>query len=658
MANLRRNFADSTSSARFLRGLRPACLLLPLLVSCGGAEPVPLATGPSKLECVVSAPPPASTLSDPSLPRLPFLRVLGAHLVNDAGARTRLRGVAFGNEVWGNVAVPRGHHSEADFERLAHMGMNSVRFYLNYRTFEDDDAPGVYKEAGWDWLDENVAWARKHGVYLVLNMHAPAGGYQSQGKGVALWSEPAMQTRFIALWRAIAERYANEGAVAGYDILNEPVPHKTRAEWHELAERTIAAIREVDSKHAVFVERVNAVNGDWSEDSERNFFRVSDPNVVYEFHFYKPFHFTHQNAFWTDLAAREGSYPDESIAEVEWFHLDSRKQAKSKALPPGDADWKLLATEPFTVNDAALVVGKPVLTCDRNAGEAWFDDITLERLGKGGRPEKVWQTDLDTRRGWYFWTEDGQGTADVSTEGHGDQTSLRIRGTSASAHLSSDPLRFLLEKGKTYRMTGWMKGKGVTKNASCALQLDFAESKVPVHARTKDYLRQELDAYVAWGKRENVPLYLGEFGTIRTSFDEDRGGLRWTRDMLELIDERGLSYAYHAYHEENFGVFFGDGSLPDPKHANTALLELLTERGRASAEGSDLRHAPQPPSQPAASQPAPSTKPAAPTGVPAESTKPAPPPANVRPPISAADPLDPPSAAFPAAPEPTAPETR
>ncbi len=559
-------------------------LALPALVACSGAEAKPpVAAASPAPETTATTDVSTSPLSDPNLPKLPLLRVDGARIVAENGASVRLTGVAFGNEVWGNVAVPSGHHSEADFERLAKMGMNSVRFYLNYRTFEDDAAPGKYKQAGWDWLDENIAWARRHGVYLVLNMHAPAGGYQSLGTGVALWSEPAMQARFIALWRAIAERYADEGAIGGYDILNEPVPNQSKAQWHELAERTVKAIREVDTKHMVFVERVNAVGGDWSEDANNNFFRVKDPNVVYEFHFYKPFHFTHQSAFWTDFAAREGTYPDASVAEVEWYLLDYKKEAKTKKLPAGDSDWAFYQGESFTVNDASLVVGKPVLACDSNAGKAWFDGIVLERVGKGGKAEKIWERDLDTRRGWYFWTQDGSGAGEVATEGHGDKTALTIGSTKGPANLGADPLRFRVEKGQTYRLSGWMKGQGVSKDAACTIRLDFASSKAPVHARGKDYLRQTLDAYVAWGKRENVPLYLGEFGTIRGSFDKDYGGLRWVTDMLDLLNERELNYAYHAYHEQNFGIFFGDGSLPDPKNANTALLDLLTQKAKAPA---------------------------------------------------------------------------
>ena len=111
-----------------------------------------------------------------------------------------LKGVSFGNEVWANAALP-DDHGEEDFARLRAMGANSTRFLLNYRTFEDDSAPGVYKQAGWQWLDQNVAWANAHGIDLILNMHVPQGGFQSNGEGGALWTNPANQDRLTTSGR-------------------------------------------------------------------------------------------------------------------------------------------------------------------------------------------------------------------------------------------------------------------------------------------------------------------------------------------------------------------------------------------------------------------------------------------------------------------------
>jgi hypothetical protein len=122
-----------------------------------------------------------------------ILRRDGERIVDATGRPVRWVGVGFGNQVWSGRALPVADHDESDFSRLRAMGMNAARFYMHDRTFEDDSAPGVFKEAGWQWLDHNVTWARRHGVYLILNLHVPPGGYQSNGEGADLWESPSSQ---------------------------------------------------------------------------------------------------------------------------------------------------------------------------------------------------------------------------------------------------------------------------------------------------------------------------------------------------------------------------------------------------------------------------------------------------------------------------------
>ena len=166
-----------------------------------------------------------------------------------------LEGVCFGNEVWGNPLLPpTKHHNERDFLRVKEMKMNVIRFYLNYGLFEDDEEPHQYVEYGWEWLDKNVEWAKKHGIYLIFNMHVPQGGFQSHGEGMALWDDPEIQNRLIALWRAIAERYKDETIVAGYDLVNEPIA-RSPEHWEQLARRLVAAIQW--TLHLIIVERLH-----------------------------------------------------------------------------------------------------------------------------------------------------------------------------------------------------------------------------------------------------------------------------------------------------------------------------------------------------------------------------------------------------------------
>ena len=46
--------------------------------------------------------------------------------------------------------------------------------------------------------------------------------------------------------------------------------------------------------------------------------------------------------------------------------------------------------------------------------------------------------------------------------------------------------------------------------------------------------------------------------------------------MLNLLAARGLSFAYHDYHESAFGLY--DAGPIDPARANSPLIQLLREK--------------------------------------------------------------------------------
>jgi aryl-phospho-beta-D-glucosidase BglC (GH1 family) len=148
---------------------------------------------------------------------------------------------------------------EADLAFLAGLGANSVRLPFNYRHLEDDERPGELRPDAFRLLDQAIAWAKKHGLWVILDLHA-APGSQNEGwhsdnaVGTALlWLHPHFRDRVRDLWVRIAERYRDEPAVAGYNLINEPnaptLDHLNRAyrEW-------TAAIRAVDRRHVVFLE--------------------------------------------------------------------------------------------------------------------------------------------------------------------------------------------------------------------------------------------------------------------------------------------------------------------------------------------------------------------------------------------------------------------
>ncbi|KMQ50165.1 Endo-1,4-beta-glucanase [Chitinispirillum alkaliphilum] len=222
-------------------------------------------------------------------PQNSFFQVQGNQILSPDGSPFQIMGVAFGNQVWHPPPhPPPNHHDRIDYGRAAAMGFNTVRFYLDYRLFEEDYAPYLYKESGFEWIDQNIQWAKEHGISLILNMHYPQGGFQSLERGGALWSQRSNQKRLIA------RRYKNKPQILGFDLVNEPVVTESIDQWINLANEIVTSIREVNPNHITIIERLNAnlsrTNDPWNpnQNGEMNFFLIDDPNLIYQFHFTHP----------------------------------------------------------------------------------------------------------------------------------------------------------------------------------------------------------------------------------------------------------------------------------------------------------------------------------------------------------------------------------
>lgn len=258
-------------------------------------------------------------------PPLTFLHTQSQDIVNEDGRKILLRGVGLGNwmlpegymwrfgnggdrprrieKIVSDLIGPENAErfwteyrnnfiAEPDIQRIAQLGYNSVRPALNARLFLTGDGKPDYSKEGFTLLDNLVRWCSENGVYVIIDMHAAPGGQTGQNIDDSandqpeLFMNPAYQDQLVALWKAIAERYKDQPAVAGYDLLNEPLPERTGAEakyknqLEPLYKRITKVIREVDPKHIIVLEGADWAN-DWSV-----FTKPFDPNLVYEFHYY------------------------------------------------------------------------------------------------------------------------------------------------------------------------------------------------------------------------------------------------------------------------------------------------------------------------------------------------------------------------------------
>lgn len=517
------------------------------------------------------------TTSTSITPNNPFIHTSGTKIVDANNNPILLRGVAFGNWVWNN-GIQVNHHNGLDYARVKNMGMNAIRFYLNYRIFENDATPYQYNQAGWDYLNQNIAWAKANGIYLILNMHVPQGGYQSQGTGDTLWTNVENQNRLVALWKAIADKYKDEKQIVGYGLVNEIVPTSSLSQWQQLAQRITDNIRMVDKNHILFIEKPIYIKGQTSENADYNFPIINDDNKVYEFHTYEPYYYTHQLFSWTGLPDG-GKYPDDNNLNYEdatWY----TGIFNNPKLPAGNNDWQYFDGLKYKVTDANMKLGVPVLVGANVTGKVYFDNIILKEYDTAGVfVRDVLDINLNDVTNWGYWSSNNTGTFGLATNtGVGDNRSIFINGNTLDCNLSNYRKIFLVKQGYYYKIGGWMKGENVSTQANCSIRIDFLNTTKPIYGRNKQYMEYAINKYTLWAQQKNVPVYMGEFGAGNPCFQNGKGGLQFVNDVIDITKASNIHFTYHAYHESSFGIYYGDSDLPNPAQANQPLIDLFTQK--------------------------------------------------------------------------------
>lgn len=199
--------------------------------------------------------------------------------------------------------------TKKDIEIIAKAGFDHVRLPFDYPVIESDANPGVYLEEGLAHIDNCLNWCKHYNLGCVLDLHH-APGYRFQDlDSNTLFEDQKQQDRFINIWTFFTERYIDEREHIVFELLNEIVePDSSR--WNKLMVKSIEAIRVIDPTRLIYVGG-NHYN---SPNELKNLANLDDDYIVYNFHFYNPFFFTHQKAYWSESAMaynRNVVYPGE-----------------------------------------------------------------------------------------------------------------------------------------------------------------------------------------------------------------------------------------------------------------------------------------------------------------------------------------------------------
>lgn len=187
--------------------------------------------------------------------------------------------------------------TEEDFKTVKELGLNVVRVpftYMNVYHHLSDEGELLHpdeftlREDPFERLDFALEMCKKYGLYLILDMHGAVGsqnGSDHSGDtsrtnlyaGTALGE--AYREKTAELWALVAEHFAGESNVAGYDLLNEPTRASGATQW-DYYDVLYKAVREADPDHMIFIEAT------WEPNNLPSPEDYGWENVVYEYHHY------------------------------------------------------------------------------------------------------------------------------------------------------------------------------------------------------------------------------------------------------------------------------------------------------------------------------------------------------------------------------------
>jgi hypothetical protein len=239
-------------------------------VSARRPPPQRLAASPVATPAVTA---PATPTPAPT-PVNPYLTIAGRDFDYEGRAVT-LRGVNFNNEpalecCGMSADIAKINVQQPEYSRLRDWGGNHVRWGMSYSWYAVDRA------RFFQVMDQHVELARRNRLWLIPVLYKdPSGGGDFNQPG--LWSSGANQDKLVAFWTDVAQHYANEPVIAGYDMYNEPSP-PSAGTWQALAQRIRDAIASVDPHHFVIYEATDRGGP----------LRLRGGNIVYSIHVYPP----------------------------------------------------------------------------------------------------------------------------------------------------------------------------------------------------------------------------------------------------------------------------------------------------------------------------------------------------------------------------------
>ncbi len=205
------------------------------------------------------------------------------------------RGINLG----GMLEAPRegdwGVHADPAYLDLAAKHFQHVRVPVRWSNHAAATADATLDETFARRVDGVVDGLLTRGAYVILNVH-----HYNQLMGNRLHRHEfevdaaVVETRFLNIWRQLADRYKDRPHRLVFELLNEPSGRLDGEPWNKLAAQALERVRQTNPQRTVMIGP-----GYWNNVRELPRLRLpQDRNLVMSFHSYEPDNFTHQGVTW------------------------------------------------------------------------------------------------------------------------------------------------------------------------------------------------------------------------------------------------------------------------------------------------------------------------------------------------------------------------
>jgi len=204
--------------------------------------------------------------------------------------------------------------SDSSYRKLRDSGVDFVRAFMPPQPLMSDDPAARARAIS--QVASNADRINLAGLKVVVDLHFwPPGDVVQMAKDAV--QNPASRARFIRGEVELATELARrpQGRVA-LELLNEPWPcSATDTSWPVLQQRLVAEIRKVAPSLPLVVTGCSGALDRLIDPNMAAYAR--DPNIIYTFHFYEPFVFTHQFIFSGGARLNKVPFPPPSVGVSE-----------------------------------------------------------------------------------------------------------------------------------------------------------------------------------------------------------------------------------------------------------------------------------------------------------------------------------------------------